>query len=92
MGWHSVIGKAGMVMRDAKPVQRMPEAKLLGASMGFAEPLGHGGRDPRSVLARVVGRVVGSTYFASGSGRSWNFTSLLVPPLPSSAWKIALVA
>jgi len=33
-----------MVMRGAKPVQRMPEAKLLGASMGFAEPHGHVGR------------------------------------------------
>src|SRR4030095_2474116 len=33
-----------------------------------------------------------SGYFASGSGRSWNFTSLLVPPLPSSAWKMALAA
>ena len=41
---HSVIAAAGMVMREAKPVQRMPEAKLLGASMGFAEPHGHGGR------------------------------------------------
>ncbi len=28
----------------SKPVQRMPQAKLLGASMGFAEPHGHGGR------------------------------------------------
>jgi len=33
-----------MVMREAKPVQRMPEATLLGASMGFAEPHGHVGR------------------------------------------------
>jgi hypothetical protein len=44
MKWHSVVAEAGMVMRGAKPVQRMPEAKLLGASMGFAEPHGHGGR------------------------------------------------
>jgi hypothetical protein len=34
---------AGMVMRAAKPVQRMPQAKLLGAAMGFAEPHGHVG-------------------------------------------------
>jgi hypothetical protein len=38
---------AGMVMREAKPVQRMPEAKRLGASKGFAEPHGHVGRQPR---------------------------------------------
>jgi hypothetical protein len=44
MEWHSVIAEAGMVMRGAKPVQRTPQAKLLGASMGFAEPHGHGGR------------------------------------------------
>jgi len=44
MEGHSVIAEAGMVMRGAKPVQRMPEAKHLGASMGFAEPHGHGGR------------------------------------------------
>jgi hypothetical protein len=44
MEWHSVIAEVGMVMRGPKPVQRMPEAKLLGASMGFAEPHGHGGR------------------------------------------------
>ena len=44
MEWPSVVAKAGMVMRGAKPVQRMPEAKLLGASMGFAEPHGHVGR------------------------------------------------
>src|SRR5213079_138252 len=28
---------------------------------------------------------------ASGSGRSWNFTTLLVVPLPPSTWKGALV-
>jgi hypothetical protein len=33
-----------MVMREAKSVQRMPVAKLLGASMDFAEPHGHDGR------------------------------------------------
>jgi len=36
-----------MVMREAKSVQRMPEAKLLGASMDFAEPHGHDGRQHR---------------------------------------------
>ena len=38
---------AGMVMRGGKPVQRMPVAKLLGASMGFPEPHGHVGRQHR---------------------------------------------
>jgi hypothetical protein len=36
-----------MVMRAAQPVQRMPEAKLRGASMGCAEPHGHAGRQHR---------------------------------------------
>jgi len=53
--WHSVIAKAGMVMRGAKPVQRIPEAKHLGASMGFAEPHGHGGRASQIRAGRVVG-------------------------------------
>ena len=44
-----------MVMREAKPVQRMPEAKLLGASMGFAEPHGHGGRASEIRAGRAVG-------------------------------------
>ena len=35
---------AGTVMREAKSVQRMPEAKLLGASMDLAEPHGRVGR------------------------------------------------
>ena len=30
-------------------------------------------------------------YFASGSGRSWNFTTLLVVPLPPSMWNGARV-
>src|SRR5436190_19869089 len=30
-------------------------------------------------------------YLESGSGRSWNFTTLLVVPLPPSRWKGALV-
>ena len=34
----------GMDMREAKSVQRMPEAKLLGASMDLAEPHGRAGR------------------------------------------------
>jgi hypothetical protein len=54
---------AGMVMRAAKPVQRIPEAKLLGAAMGFAEPHGHVGRQHRrcdedhttDVVARAPG-------------------------------------
>jgi hypothetical protein len=41
----------GMVMRGAKPVERMPPAKLLGASMGFAEPHGHVGRQQRRCVA-----------------------------------------
>jgi hypothetical protein len=36
-----------MIMREAKPVQRMPEAKLLGASKGLGEPHGHVGRQHR---------------------------------------------
>ena len=55
MEWHSVIAEAGMVMRGAKPVLRMPEAKLLGASMGFAEPHDHGGRASWIRARRVVG-------------------------------------
>ena len=31
-------------------------------------------------------------YLASGSGRTWNFTSLLVVPFPPSAWNGARVA
>jgi len=31
-------------------------------------------------------------YFETGSGRTWNFTSLLVLPLPPSAWNGARVA
>jgi hypothetical protein len=54
MEWHSVIAEADMVMRGAKPVQRMPEAKLLGASMGFAEPHGHGGRASVSAIAQAT--------------------------------------
>ena len=33
-----------MVMREGKPIQRMPEPKVLGASKGFPEPHGHVGR------------------------------------------------
>jgi hypothetical protein len=55
MEGHSVIAGAGMVMRGAKPVQRMPEAKQLGASMGCAEPHGHGGRASSIRGGRVVG-------------------------------------
>jgi hypothetical protein len=44
---------AGMVMRAAKPLQRMPVAKLLGASTGFAEPHGHVGRQHRRYARRV---------------------------------------
>jgi hypothetical protein len=33
--------------REAKPVQRKPQAKLLGASKGFAEPHGHDDRQHR---------------------------------------------
>jgi hypothetical protein len=36
-----------MLMREAKSVQRTPEAKLLGASRDFAEPHGHDGRQHR---------------------------------------------
>src|SRR5687768_7754032 len=31
-------------------------------------------------------------HFASGSGRTWNFTSLLIVPLPPSTWNGARVA
>jgi hypothetical protein len=31
-------------------------------------------------------------YFASGFGRSWNFTALLCVPLPPSMWVSARVA
>jgi hypothetical protein len=34
----------------------------------------------------------GPAYFASGSGRTWNLTSLLVVPLPPSSWNGARVA
>jgi hypothetical protein len=37
----------------SKPVQRIPEAKLLGASKGFAEPHGHVGRQHRRCAGRV---------------------------------------
>jgi len=43
---------AGMVMREAKSVQRMPVAQLLGASKDFAEPHGHDGRQRRRCAAR----------------------------------------
>jgi len=39
-----------MVMREAQTVQRTPEAKLLGASMGCAEPHGHVGRQYRRAI------------------------------------------
>jgi hypothetical protein len=47
-----------MVMREAKSVQRMPKAKLLGASMDFAEPHGHVGRQHRrcAILRRATNR------------------------------------
>jgi len=33
-----------------------------------------------------------TVYFANGSGLTWNFTSLLVVPLPVSVWNGARVA
>jgi hypothetical protein len=48
----------GMVMRAAQPVQRMPEAKLLGASKGCAEPHGHVGRQHRRYAAPVSGHLI----------------------------------
>jgi hypothetical protein len=47
-----------MVMREAQPVQRMPKAKLLGASMGCAEPHGRVGRQHRRCAARVSGDLI----------------------------------
>jgi hypothetical protein len=42
-----------MGMREAQPVQRIPEAKLLGASKGCAKPHGHVGRQHRRCAARI---------------------------------------
>jgi len=53
------------------------------------------GAVPRDVGATLTlprsGSVSSAAYFASGSGRSWNFTTLLVVPLPPSMWNGARV-
>ena len=38
-----------------------------------------------------VSRIQPRDYFASGSGRIWNFITLLVVPLPVSMWNGVLV-
>src|SRR5688572_23169244 len=43
-------------------------------------------------LDQAVETIAGPRHFASGSGRTWNFTSLLVVPLPPSTWNGARVA
>src|SRR6266516_4818420 len=49
-------------------------------------------RGHRPRLQSISILVCEPTYFANGSGLTWNFTSLLVFPLPPSAWNGARVA
>ena len=78
-------GEGVSVARDAnQPAQLLQGRDSSGA-------LHAAGTGPRSVLETRSMTSDTSPYFASGSGRSWNFTTLLVVPLPPSMWNGARV-
>src|SRR5688572_26668680 len=62
--------------RSGRPMWERPTPRLSSAALLVpCDGEGFGGRD----------------YLASGSGRTWNFITLLVVPLPVSMWNGALV-